>query len=130
MCVYSGIAVAGSGIGTFVFAPLTDWLLSKYLWRGALVICSAILLNIAVCGAVFRPLRAPPRTRRRRLSLADIRPSSVATAGTGILGHARWSAVDIAALSGGLLRRDRRRVGGESTDLVNPSTAVSITAQT
>ena len=52
----SGIAAAGSGIGTFVFAPLTEWLIDHYTWRGFLIITSGILLNIVLCGAVFRPL--------------------------------------------------------------------------
>ena len=34
----TGIAVCGSGIGTFVLAPLTTWLLEQYGWRGTLLI--------------------------------------------------------------------------------------------
>jgi len=29
----TGIAVCGSGIGTFVFAPLVSWLVETYTWR-------------------------------------------------------------------------------------------------
>ena len=52
----TGIAVAGSGIGTFVFAPLTECLIEWYTWKGAVLIMGGIMLNIIVCGAVFRPL--------------------------------------------------------------------------
>lgn len=52
----SGIAVAGSGIGTFVFSPLTQFLMDRYSWQGAFIILSGILLNTVVCGALFRPL--------------------------------------------------------------------------
>ena len=34
----TGIAVCGSGIGTFVMAPLTSWLLEEYGWQGTILI--------------------------------------------------------------------------------------------
>lgn len=34
----TGIAVCGSGLGAFVFAPLVQYLLQYYAWRGALLI--------------------------------------------------------------------------------------------
>lgn len=61
----TGIAAAGSGIGTFVFAPLTEWLLEHYLWRGTLIITAGLLFNIVVCGALYRPL--PTKAHNRRL---------------------------------------------------------------
>lgn len=45
----TGIAVCGSGIGTFVLAPLTTWLLENYGWRGTILIfvsISLFLINI------------------------------------------------------------------------------------
>ena len=53
----TGIAVCGSGIGTFVFAPFGERLLSIYGWRGAIWIVAGIYLNGAVAGALFRPLK-------------------------------------------------------------------------
>lgn len=52
----TGIAVCGSGIGSFVFAPLGDALLTRYGWKGAMWIISAISLNGLVFSALFRPL--------------------------------------------------------------------------
>ena len=52
----TGIAVCGSGIGTFIFAPLTNSLLAEYSWKGTVLIEAAILLNCILCGMVFRPL--------------------------------------------------------------------------
>ncbi len=52
----TGVAVAGSGIGTFVFAPLTEYLMEQYSWKGAVLIIGGIMLNICACGAVFRPI--------------------------------------------------------------------------
>ena len=52
----TGIAVCGSGIGTFMFAPLTNALLTEYTWKGTVLIEAGILLNCILCGMVFRPL--------------------------------------------------------------------------
>ncbi|XP_075227171.1 uncharacterized protein LOC142327751 [Lycorma delicatula] len=54
----TGIAVCGSGIGTFVLAPFTTYLIREYGWRGAILIQGGLVLNCAVFGALFRPLRS------------------------------------------------------------------------
>ncbi|XP_028157818.1 monocarboxylate transporter 14-like [Ostrinia furnacalis] len=70
----TGISVCGSGIGTFIFAPLTYVLLDEYGWRGTTLILAGLFLNIAVCGMLFRDLpwtttmnaeKARERKRRR-----------------------------------------------------------------
>lgn len=70
----TGISVCGSGIGTFIFAPLTYVLLDEYGWRGTTLILAGLFLNIAVCGMLFRDLpwtatmneeKAKERKRRR-----------------------------------------------------------------
>ncbi|XP_041978580.1 uncharacterized protein LOC121732695 [Aricia agestis] len=70
----TGISVCGSGIGTFIFAPLTYVLLDEYGWRGTTLILAGFFLNMAVCGLLFRDLpwtatmneeRAKERKRRR-----------------------------------------------------------------
>lgn len=58
----TGLAVCGTGIGTFIFAPLSQKLIAEYEWRGAHLILAGIVLNCAVCGAIFRPLdKVKPR---------------------------------------------------------------------
>lgn len=52
----TGIAVCGSGLGTFVFAPLTEYLIVEYGWRGAMLIIAGFVLNCAILGALFRPV--------------------------------------------------------------------------
>ncbi|XP_071130601.1 monocarboxylate transporter 9-like [Mytilus edulis] len=52
----TGISECGAGIGTLIFAPLYEYLIMSYSWRGAVLIIGAISLNIVVCGAVFKPL--------------------------------------------------------------------------
>ncbi|XP_045207947.1 monocarboxylate transporter 14-like isoform X2 [Mercenaria mercenaria] len=57
--IATGIAMSGSGLGTFAYAYLTNILISKYDWRGTILILGGILLNGIVCGALFRPLPRP-----------------------------------------------------------------------
>lgn len=51
-----GIALSGSGIGTFVLAPAVQLLIEMYSWRGALLVLSAFVANLCVCGALLRPI--------------------------------------------------------------------------
>ena len=62
----SGIAVAGSGIGGFVFPPLVEFLIATYSWRGTLLILGGVMLNIVLCGALFRPIVAFKKQKQRR----------------------------------------------------------------
>ena len=48
--------MCGSGIGGFVFAPLSQYLIDKYTWKGAMWIISAIALNGVVVASLLRPL--------------------------------------------------------------------------
>merc|ERR1711971_729894 len=52
----TGISVCGSGVGTFVFAPLATYLLEVYGWKGANIIFAGLCLQCAVCGALMKPL--------------------------------------------------------------------------
>ncbi|XP_037610379.1 monocarboxylate transporter 12-B [Sebastes umbrosus] len=53
-----GIAMSGSGIGTFVLAPAVQLLIDLYSWRGALLVLSAFVANLCVCGALLQPITA------------------------------------------------------------------------
>ncbi|KAK3601880.1 hypothetical protein CHS0354_041814 [Potamilus streckersoni] len=72
----TGLAVCGTGIGTFVFAPLTEYLTSQYTWRGTMLIFAGISLNLVVCGALFRPLEFSPEQKTRRALLLFERMSA------------------------------------------------------
>jgi len=52
----TGVAICGSGIGTFIFAPLTDLLLERYDWKIALYILGAICFSNCFFGLMFKPL--------------------------------------------------------------------------
>ncbi|XP_051837578.1 monocarboxylate transporter 12 [Antechinus flavipes] len=51
-----GIATSGSGIGTFILAPVVQLLIEQFSWRGALLILGGFVLNLCVCGALMRPI--------------------------------------------------------------------------
>lgn len=53
----TGIALCGSGVGTFVFAPLSSMLIERFGWRGALLAQAAIILLCALFGCIFRPIK-------------------------------------------------------------------------
>ncbi|XP_064477859.1 monocarboxylate transporter 9-like isoform X2 [Ornithodoros turicata] len=52
----TGLAVCGTGIGTFVFAPLTIRLLDAFAWRGTLLLLAGFFLNLVIFGALMRDL--------------------------------------------------------------------------
>ena len=62
----TGIAVSGSGIGTFIFAPLTEYLITSYTWKGAMLLIGGIMFNITVAGSLFRPLETKRERRKRK----------------------------------------------------------------
>ncbi|XP_045478236.1 monocarboxylate transporter 12-like [Harmonia axyridis] len=66
----TGLAVCGSGIGTFIFAPLIQFLLDEYGWRGTTLILAGLFLNLAVCGLLMRDL---PWTFKQQKKLAKER---------------------------------------------------------
>lgn len=75
----TGLSVCGSGIGTFIFAPLTQMLIAEYGWRGCTLILSGLFLNMCVCGMLMRDLewttyraklKAKQRKKRSRLGIS------------------------------------------------------------
>jgi MFS family permease len=84
----TGIAVCGSGLGTFIFAPLTEYLITEYGWRGAMLIIAAIVLNCMILGALFRPVpdsretkpissQVTPHNSERELQVISVSTSKV-----------------------------------------------------
>ncbi|XP_055372462.1 monocarboxylate transporter 3 [Condylostylus longicornis] len=63
----TGIAVCGSGFGTFTFAPFATYLISELGWKGSLVILAGLILNCAVFGALMRPLTYPKEKKVKPL---------------------------------------------------------------
>ena len=57
----TGLAMAGSGVGTFLFAPLLEYLLVNYTWKGACLVIAAICANLIPCSLIFLPLKKKPK---------------------------------------------------------------------
>ena len=51
-----GIAVSGCGFGSLVFAPLFQYLVDVWGWRGALLLSAGISAHTCVLGALLRPI--------------------------------------------------------------------------
>nr|XP_046258722.1 monocarboxylate transporter 12-B-like [Scatophagus argus] len=67
-----GIALSGSGIGTFILAPAVQLLIEHYSWRGALVILGGFVSNLCVCGALMRPLEPSGREEIWKNNVANL----------------------------------------------------------
>ncbi|XP_077980672.1 monocarboxylate transporter 12-like [Glandiceps talaboti] len=52
----NGIAVIGTGGGSFVMAPLIRLLIDVYGWQGTFIVIGGISLNICVCATLLRPI--------------------------------------------------------------------------
>ncbi|KAF0035233.1 hypothetical protein F2P81_012991 [Scophthalmus maximus] len=55
----NGLAMAGSPVFLCLVAPLNQYLLDKFGWRGSLLILGGLMLNCCVAGALMRPVIVP-----------------------------------------------------------------------
>ncbi|CAG5134291.1 unnamed protein product [Candidula unifasciata] len=62
----TGLAVCGSGLGTFIFPPLSEILLLEFSWKGGLLIIAGIIFHASIFGALMRPLTAAPSARTKK----------------------------------------------------------------
>ncbi|XP_037048823.1 monocarboxylate transporter 9 [Bradysia coprophila] len=53
----TGVALCGSGVGTFLFAPFNEAMIKAVGWRTTLLIQSAIILTCTITGSMYRPLK-------------------------------------------------------------------------
>lgn len=49
-----GLSACGTGIGTFVYAPMTTYFIEEYGWRGTCLLLAGTFFNMIVCGTVMR----------------------------------------------------------------------------
>lgn len=50
----TGLGASGTGLGTFVYAPMTQYFIEEYGWRGTVLLLAGTFFNMCVCGAVMR----------------------------------------------------------------------------
>lgn len=55
----NGLAMAGSPVFQSVMAPVNQYLLDVFGWRGSLLIIGGLMLNCCVAGALMRPVTVP-----------------------------------------------------------------------
>ena len=55
----TGIAVAGSGLGSVLFPHLMEWLTELYFWRGMVLIMAGVCLHATISGCLYRPPPVP-----------------------------------------------------------------------
>ena len=78
-----GCMFSGSGFGVMCISPLLEALLSKYDWRGTLLIMAGLFLQLCVASALFRPL---PLKRSRR----EVKQYSEQKCNEPLLSHKRF----------------------------------------
>uniref|UniRef100_T1J4N9 Major facilitator superfamily (MFS) profile domain-containing protein n=1 Tax=Strigamia maritima TaxID=126957 RepID=T1J4N9_STRMM len=61
--VVTGISLAGTGVGVFIFAVFIPYLLDKYGWRGSMFIMAAVTLQSCITGSVLFSLKLPNRCK-------------------------------------------------------------------
>jgi MFS family permease len=65
----TGIAVCGSGIGTFVLSPINRLLFDEYGVNGAFLITAGFVFNLVACGFLIRPISIEPSEMKKRAKL-------------------------------------------------------------
>lgn len=70
----TGLACCGSGFGTFIFAPLSDYLVQEYGWKHTCFLLAGIVLHCCIFGALFRPLPLIDNTENLGKSGSNIVP--------------------------------------------------------
>ena len=56
ICILTGIADSGSGVGILVFAPLTTVLLEAYGWKGTHLVFGGLSLGCVLFASLMGPI--------------------------------------------------------------------------
>lgn len=59
----NALASSGDSIFVFILTPFYQWLIDIMSWQQAMMIISAISLNMCVCGALMRPYRSQKKSQ-------------------------------------------------------------------
>ena len=113
----TGLAVAGSAIGYFIFKPIYENLLNND-WKYATVIIGAVFMHCAIGGALFRPLtHAKPKGMKRGV----IQHGAIMKA--LIAEKARQRTISNGSLDNCIITKDNRLIKIDKIDLTNKSTS-------
>ena len=89
--VASGICVCGSGVGTFLIAPLTSVLTESFGWRGCNQVMAALCVACSLCGLVMVP------NKKRRVSVTNdsVEPDHKAESRLGLFSNISFILITI-----------------------------------
>lgn len=112
----TGIAVCGSGIGAVLFSQINKKLLEEYSWKQSLVIVAGIVLNCAVCGALFRPIASVSKKSMKRgiVTRGSIMKALIAE-------KERQRTISNGSLDNCIITKDNRLIKIDKIDLRNKS---------
>ena len=125
--IASGLAVSGSSVGQFVVPPLLRYLMDTFGFRGAMLVYGAFLLNVCLCGSIFRPLMTyKPVAALQEDIRSEIEPVSEKTRTNGdTMGEATGNDVELK-----LLTKNGCSEGKESFDNETPEYQIKTTENT
>jgi len=72
----TGLGACGTGFGTTVYAPMTQYFIEEYGWRGTVLLLAGTFLNMCVFGALMRDPPYLIEERKEKESTKSIRASS------------------------------------------------------
>lgn len=79
----TGIAVCGSGLGTFIFSPLVNFLVTSYGWQTTVAVIAGLVSLCTMFGTLFRPLPDEDQLIVQQLQSAAGAEESLTTGGGG-----------------------------------------------
>uniref|UniRef100_A0A915PIC1 Major facilitator superfamily (MFS) profile domain-containing protein n=1 Tax=Setaria digitata TaxID=48799 RepID=A0A915PIC1_9BILA len=70
--IATGLAVAGSGVGTFVLPPLCIILINQFGWRMAVCSLAALSFSSTIYGLLYRPLKSPAMKENANAGMEEV----------------------------------------------------------
>ena len=70
-----GVSVCGAGIGSITFAPMIQYFIDLYSWRGSSLLLGGVVFNLCVCGSLLRPYDGS--SVKQKLSQSEMQENSV-----------------------------------------------------
>lgn len=74
-----GLSVCGTGVGTFVWAPVVRILIDEYGWRGTTLILTGVILNLTIFSALLRPPNSQYTKSKDNILIKDYMSSESAS---------------------------------------------------
>lgn len=75
----TGIAVCGSGVGTFAFAPVASILVEKYGWKTTNLVLAGVTLFCIIYGALMKPLEYETPQEKNEQLQTDVKSNGTDT---------------------------------------------------